>query len=138
MKRDEKDKLKKKLILQQRQEEMDSLKNRLPPVQVLHTGRGNYSLDVKVDRFTLEVSGKVLIENGQLLLSSGRKYGLIGQNGIGKTTLMYAIVRKEIEKMNTKPQILMIEQEVQGTEETPLEIILATDGERKQLMEEEK
>lgn len=43
---------------------MEALKYRLPPVQVLHTGRGNYSLDIKVDRFTLEISGKVLIENG--------------------------------------------------------------------------
>ena len=51
-------------MLQKRQEEMESLKHRLPPVQVLHTGRGKYSLDIKVDKFTLEVSGKVLIENG--------------------------------------------------------------------------
>ena len=37
------------------------------------------------------------------MLAGGRKYGFIGQNGIGKTTLMYAIVRKEVEGMNTKP-----------------------------------
>ena len=79
------------------------MSHRLPPIKVLHEKEGNYSLDIKVDNFTLEVSGKILIENGTLLLSSGRKYGLIGHNGIGKTTLLYALARKEIEGMNTKP-----------------------------------
>ena len=79
------------------------MEHRLPPVKLLHDKEGNYSLEIKVDNFTLEVSGKVLIENGSILLASGRKYGLIGQNGIGKTTLMYALARKEIEGMNKKP-----------------------------------
>ena len=82
---------------------MKQMEHRLPPVKLLHDKEGNYSLEIKVDNFTLEVSGKVLIENGSILLASGRKYGLIGQNGIGKTTLMYALARKEIEGMNKKP-----------------------------------
>ncbi len=40
--------------------------------------------------------------------------------------------------MNTKPQILMIEQEIQGTDLTPLDIILKTDGERLELLAKEK
>lgn len=74
----EKDMLKKQQEIQRRILEMESLKNRLPPIKVLHEREGNYSLDIKVDNFTLEVSGKVLIENGSLILASGRKYGLIG------------------------------------------------------------
>lgn len=50
----------------------------MPPVKLLHEKEGNYSLDIKVDKFTLEVSGKILIEDGNLLLAGGRKYGLIG------------------------------------------------------------
>lgn len=86
--------------MERRINEMKKMETRLPPVQVLHEKDGNYSLDIKVENFTLEVSGKVLIENGQLLLAAGRKYGLIGQNGIGKTTLLYALAKKEIENMN--------------------------------------
>lgn len=126
--------LKKQQEIQRRILEMESLKNRLPPIKVLHEREGNYSLDIKVDNFTLEVSGKVLIENGSLILASGRKYGLIGQNGIGKTTLLYALAKKEIEGMNKKPQILMIEQEIQGSEKSPLKLILETDGEREELL----
>lgn len=97
------DQQKRKQDLQRRLMEMKQMENRLPPIQVLHEREGNYSLDIKVDNFTLEVSGKVLIENGSLLLSSGRKYGLIGHNGIGKTTLLYSLAKKEVEGMNQKP-----------------------------------
>lgn len=37
--------------------------NRLPPIMVKHDNRGNYSIDIKVDEFTLDVSGKILLEN---------------------------------------------------------------------------
>lgn len=45
------------------------MSHRLPPIKVLHERDGNYSLDIKVENFTLEVSGKILIENGTLILS---------------------------------------------------------------------
>lgn len=95
--------------MQRRQDEIKQLSFRLPPVKLIHEKAGNYSLDIKLENFNLEVSGKVLIEGGNLIMAGGRKYGLVGQNGIGKTTLMYALARKELEGMNTKPQILMIE-----------------------------
>jgi ATP-binding cassette subfamily F protein 3 len=137
-KRKEKERAKIDYKINQTLKEIDKLSQRLPPVQVQHHRGGNYSLDIKVENFTLEVSGKVLIENQQLLLASGRKYGFIGQNGKGKTTLMYALARKEIKGMNKKPQILMIEQEVKGSDKTPLQIILETDGEREELLKKEK
>lgn len=57
----------------------------------------------------MDVNGKVILEDSELTISRGRRYGLIGENGIGKTTLLYALARKEIEGMNRDPQILMIE-----------------------------
>jgi ATP-binding cassette subfamily F protein 3 len=137
-KREEKEKRKRELLLQKHKEEMKKMEHRLPEIQVKHVRDGNYSLNINVDGFTLEIGGKVLLEDAKLNLTHGRKYGLIGKNGIGKTTLLYAIARKEIEDMNTDPQILMIEQEIPGSDKTALEIILETDGERKQLLEEEK
>jgi ATPase subunit of ABC transporter with duplicated ATPase domains len=38
-----------------------------------------------------------------LIISKAKKYGLIGENGIGKTTLLYSLARKEIEGMNKDP-----------------------------------
>lgn len=57
----------------------------------------------------MDVNGKVILEDSELTISRGRRYGLVGENGIGKTTLLYALARKEIEGMNRDPQILMIE-----------------------------
>ncbi len=39
--------------------------------------------------------GKTLLEDTHLKLAEGRKYGLIGRNGIGKTCFMNALARGE-------------------------------------------
>lgn len=138
LKKEEKERKRREQMLQRHQEEMKKMESRLPDVQVKHDTKGTYSKNIKVDSFLLEIGGKVLLEDASLNLSTGHRYGLIGKNGIGKTTLLYAIARKEVDGMNTDPQILMIEQEVQGNEKTALQIVLETDGERKLLLEEEK
>ena len=52
-----------------------------------------------------------MLEQAQLKLVQGRKYGLVGRNGIGKTTLINAVTRKEIEKFPQNIHILQVEQE---------------------------
>ena len=47
---------------------------------------------------TLIVGGKALLDQATLKLTRGRKYGLVGRNGIGKTCLINAISRSEIDK----------------------------------------
>jgi ATP-binding cassette subfamily F protein 3 len=42
-------------------------------------------------------------------LARGRKYGLVGRNGIGKTTLINAMCRKELDKMPHNLHILQVE-----------------------------
>ena len=54
--------------------------------------------DILITNLTLIIGGKTLLEQAQLKLVQGRKYGLVGRNGIGKTTLINGITRKEIEK----------------------------------------
>ena len=51
---------------------MQQFKNQLPPVQVLHSKGGSYSSTQQVDNFTLEVNGKILIENQQFNINEGR------------------------------------------------------------------
>jgi len=58
-----------------------------------------------------------------VILGSGRKYGLIGKNGIGKTTLLYAMCRKEIKGMENLGQILLVEQEIEGDDRTVIETV---------------
>jgi elongation factor 3 len=49
-------------------------------------------------RFNLAYGGKILLHATKLRLLRGRRYALVGQNGVGKTTLMNAITTGKIER----------------------------------------
>ena len=48
-------------------------------------------------RFNLAYGGKILLHQTRLKLLRGRRYALVGQNGVGKTTLMNAINNGKLE-----------------------------------------
>jgi ATP-binding cassette subfamily F protein 2 len=52
--------------------------------------------DVKIEQFSMSVYGKEFISDTKLELNFGRRYGLIGQNGSGKSTMLAAIAAREI------------------------------------------
>ncbi len=68
----------------------------------------------------------------------GKKYGLVGRNGIGKTTLINAITRKEIEKFPQNVHILQVEQEAEADDVCVLDHVLRCDVERERLLKEEQ
>lgn len=80
------------------------------------------------------VGGKEFLNETKLKLAQGRKYGLIGRNGIGKTCFMNALVRKEFQDIPEHIQILLVEQEISGIEKTPLQYVIETDTERLRLL----
>lgn len=45
------------------------------------------SLDIKIEGFTISTKGRNLFSNATLTIANGRHYGLVGPNGMGKTTL---------------------------------------------------
>jgi ATP-binding cassette subfamily F protein 3 len=69
------------------------------------------SKDIKVDSFDISISGKRILSDTSLTLAYGRRYGLVGQNGIGKSTLLRALSRREV-AIPTHISILHVEQEV--------------------------
>jgi len=54
------------------------------------------SNDIKIEQFSLSVYGKEFIRDTKLELNAGRRYGLIGANGSGKSTMLAAIGAREI------------------------------------------
>jgi len=52
--------------------------------------------DIKVQNLTISAKGKLLLENTALTLVSQRRYGLVGPNGMGKTTLMKLIAQRRV------------------------------------------
>ena len=69
------------------------------------------SKDVKVDGVDVSIGGKRILSDTSLTLAYGRRYGLVGQNGIGKSTLLRALSRREL-AIPTHISILHVEQEV--------------------------
>jgi ATP-binding cassette subfamily F protein 2 len=52
--------------------------------------------DIKIDGFSLGIVGNELIQDCSIELTIGRRYGLIGQNGCGKTSFLEAIASREV------------------------------------------
>lgn len=53
------------------------------------------SRDVKITSVSLVFHGRVLIQDATLELTYGRRYGLLGENGCGKSTFMKALDKRE-------------------------------------------
>ena len=85
-----------------------------------HEHGEGFKKDIFVTGVTIIVGGKTLLENAQMKFVKGKKYGLVGRNGIGKTCLINAISRGEIEKFPRDVHILQVEQEVEGDNITVL------------------
>ncbi|CAK9024523.1 unnamed protein product [Durusdinium trenchii] len=54
------------------------------------------AMDIKIEQFSMSVYGKEFIKDTKLELNFGRRYGLIGMNGSGKSTMLAAIAAREI------------------------------------------
>lgn len=93
----------------------------------------NFEGDIWISNITLVAGGKTLLEQATLKLVKGRKYGLVGRNGIGKTTLINAISKREFEKFPQNIHVLQVEQEVDGDDVTVMEHVVRCDKERLEL-----
>lgn len=80
------------------------------PLQ-LGSDQSTKSKDIKVDSIDVAIGGKRILSDTTLTLAFGRRYGLVGQNGIGKSTLLRALSRREV-AIPTHISILHVEQEV--------------------------
>lgn len=94
------------------------------------------SRDVKIEEVTVSYQQKPLLESTTVIINHGRKYGLIGPNGSGKSTLLRHISQRHI-PIPPNINILHVEQEIEGTEQTALEAVIEADAERKALLEEQ-
>ena len=95
------------------------------------------SNDIHAENFSMNYGKLTLLENTTLHIVAGRRYGLVGRNGCGKSTLMRHIAKREVD-FNPNLTILHVEQEIRGDDTTVFESVLAADTERTQLLAEEK
>ncbi|KAF7906466.1 hypothetical protein EAF00_000745 [Botryotinia globosa] len=105
------------------------------PLQ-LGSGQSTKSKDIKVDNIDVSIGGLRILSDTNLTLAYGRRYGLVGQNGIGKSTLLRALARREL-AVPTHISILHVEQEISGDDTPALQAVLDADVWRKHLLAEQ-
>jgi len=52
--------------------------------------------DIKISGFSMSLKGNELISDCSIELTIGRRYGLIGQNGCGKTNFLQALANRDV------------------------------------------
>ncbi|NXS77968.1 ABCF3 protein, partial [Erpornis zantholeuca] len=131
--------------------ERDSLKSSGPPVLEeasasqasskketrMESSGKNKSYDVRIENFDVSFGERVLLTGADLNLAFGRRYGLVGRNGLGKTTLLKMIASQSL-RIPSHISILHVEQEVAGDETPALQSVLECDTTRESLLREEK
>ena len=94
---------------------------------------------VNIERFSLaHPSGTgELLTDAALVMSRHRRYGLIGKNGAGKSTLLRALANYRLPGI-LHLKILLVDQHVEGDQESALAWVLRSDVERTALLEDEQ
>jgi ATP-binding cassette subfamily F protein 2 len=93
------------------------------------------SRDVRIDHLTLSLHGKELIQDTTLQINYGRRYGLIGMNGSGKTSLLAAIACREL-PIPDHVDMWFVHQEAEPTEITALQAVVDIGAKEYQRLED--
>ncbi|XP_013413453.1 ATP-binding cassette sub-family F member 3-like [Lingula anatina] len=97
----------------------------------------NRSYDIRIDNFDISYGSLVLIKGASINMAFGRRYGLVGKNGKGKTTLLRMIASRQL-KIASHITILHVEQEVVGDDTIAVDSVLQSDEKRESLLREER
>lgn len=84
---------------------------------------GPVDRDVKIDAFSLTAYGKELIKDTMIEFSIGRRYGLIGSNGSGKSTFLKCLAHREV-PIPEKIDLHYLAEEAQPSDVTAMEYLI--------------
>ncbi|XP_046846580.1 ATP-binding cassette sub-family F member 2-like [Xenia sp. Carnegie-2017] len=93
------------------------------------------SRDVHIENFSITFHGVELLSDTRLELNCGRRYGLLGLNGCGKSTLMNVIAHREI-PIPDHIDIFHLSNEIIASDKTALECVVEVNEERARLEHE--
>lgn len=104
-------------------------KTRLAVLESLHStgvlvSREN-SRDVRIEQVVMSIHGRDLICDSTITINYGNKYGLIGPNGCGKTTLLAALACREL-PIPDHIDIWYVHQEADVTDVSALDTVVDT------------
>ena len=79
--------------------------------------------DIKITGFSLGLNGVELIKECSIELTIGRRYGLIGQNGSGKTNFLQCLAKREV-PIPEHLDIYHLDQEAEPSDMSALEAVI--------------
>ncbi|KAK8846859.1 hypothetical protein IAR55_005948 [Kwoniella newhampshirensis] len=85
--------------------------------------------DVKIEQYTLSFHGRLLIEGAEISLNYGQRYGLLGENGSGKSTFLQSIADRDVE-IPEHVDIYLVRGAVEPTDVNALDYIVASAKEK--------
>jgi len=91
---------------------------------------------LSLNAINVTIGPHTLIEDASLTVTPGNRYGLIGRNGLGKTTLMKYVNSALLRGIPDDLLIIHVEQEAPISERSVLDAVLDTDVERTELLAE--
>lgn len=102
-------------LLQKLQQECDNIINR---TATTHQEVEEEGEDICNCEFSLAYGAKILLSNARLQLKRGRRYGLCGPNGVGKSTLLRAIDNGQVDGFPSKNEVctVYVEHDIDGSE----------------------
>ncbi|TQV97429.1 hypothetical protein V2A60_006820 [Cordyceps javanica] len=106
------------------------------PLQIGNAS-ANKTKDIKLDNIDVSIGAQRILTDTTLTLAYGHRYGLVGNNGVGKSTLLRALSRREV-AIPTHISILHVEQELTGDDTPAIQAVLDADVWRKVLMREQE
>lgn len=94
-------------------------------------------MTIDIPNIELYAGGTPLLHLAHLRIIYGGKYGLVGRNGVGKTSLLRALASGEIQ-LPGFINMVHVEQECDGDDRSALESVLQADREREYLLRLER
>jgi len=123
--------------LEKHKEDVENMQQKITSIRVDHNKDISKTSDLVLENITLNYGDNVLLNGTDLKLIYGHRYGLIGRNGIGKSSLMTAIAKRQFENFPKDLQVFMVEQEIVPDQKSALQTVLEVDDEREELLAEE-
>ncbi|KAG9097004.1 hypothetical protein FRC06_008113 [Ceratobasidium sp. 370] len=85
--------------------------------------------DIKIDAYTLSFHGRLLFEGAEVSLNYGQRYGLMGENGSGKSTFLQSLAERDIE-IPEHIDIYLVRGEAEPSETNAVDYIIASAKEK--------
>uniref|UniRef100_A0A803L282 ABC transporter domain-containing protein n=1 Tax=Chenopodium quinoa TaxID=63459 RepID=A0A803L282_CHEQI len=90
--------------------------------------------DITIENFSVSARGKELLKNTSIKISHGKRYGLIGPNGMGKSTLLKLLAWRKV-PVPKNIDVLLVEQEIIGDDRSALEAVVSANEELLNLLD---